>query len=209
MEERIGSATSNAVAATQQSGGSSAEVLNTVASIQSGENRAMNELNVLAAQDQIRKQANVDQALSTKAEYQDRKYGIDLQNADKAFQVNQYDPYKEKAAAISALKGASSQNIYGGIQGISSVAMAQMQYGDNSKKTKPPVTGKPYAGAPMANYGQGVTPAQQPIPNYQDYYRQATMAASMPQYNYNGPYRPEYGQPVNSAQNSIYYPRAY
>lgn len=198
MEERISGATANAIAATQQSGTGSAEILNSIASVQRGEDRAVNDLNAMAAQDMIRKQQNVDAAISNSAEWNNRKQAIDMQQEDKKFQVNEYDPYKEKAAAISALKGAGSQNVYGGIQGISSVAMTQMQYGekkppapvDNSWKGK---TGQPYSGVPMQAAGQ---PQGAPVvPNYQDYYTQAIAASSMPsQSQYNGPYNPAYNQ---------------
>lgn len=204
MEERISGATSNAVAATQQSGTDSAEILNAIAGIQRSEDRAVNDLNVMAAQDQIRKQANVDQALSNSAQFADRKTAMDKQDADRKFQINEYDPYKEKAAAISALKGAGQQNIYGGIEGISSVAMTQMQYGDNSKKVKQPPTGTPYAGPPMNS--AGTAPQPQPgIPNFDDYYRQATWQAATPAYN--GPYRPQNQYPpYQNAGQSPYQP---
>lgn len=206
MEERIRANTANTVAATQQSGASSAEILNSLASIQKGENRAMNDLNLMAAEDMIRKQGQVDNALMTQAQYKDREYQTNLQNQDKAFQVNQYDPYKEKAAAISALKGAGQQNIYGGIEGLSSIAMTQMQYGQGNQRTKPPVTGQSCQGVPMQSAGQ---PVQIPQSTPQDYYRAAVGASSVPYYDYNGaPYRPEYGQPLNTAAMSNYYPRA-
>ncbi len=130
MEDRIGRSTANATAATQQSGGSSAEILNSIASIQSAENRTMQDLNAMAAQNNMIKQQEVDAALLQSAGYKDKKFSVDNQMFDKKFQVNEYDPYKEKAAAISALKGASQQNVYGGIEGIGSVAMTQMQYGE-------------------------------------------------------------------------------
>lgn len=202
MEDRISGSTANAIAATQQSGASPAEIINSIMGIQRQQNQAVNNLNVAAAENYQNKQLAVDSALNNKAQYQDRAYGINQQNADKSFQINQYDPYKERAAAISALKGASQQNIYGGINGLSSIAMSSMS-GAGGQKTQPPVganpqvSGTPYSGVPMSSAG---TAPQAPQP--QDYYSQSDYAKALSAYSsgvpsYNGPYRPDYGQPLN------------
>lgn len=48
---------------------------------------------------------------------------------DKAFQLNQLDPYNTKAAAARAMQGAGLQNIYGGLSTIAGVADRNMATG--------------------------------------------------------------------------------
>ncbi len=127
MEQKLGANTSNATAGVMESGKDSGDILNTISRIYSNQNDATNNLGATAAknyQDLVQKKdSDVANALLTSAAYKDRKYSEELGRYKEMFQGNQLDPYNQSAAAASALRNASGQNAYGGVNDLSTIAM--------------------------------------------------------------------------------------
>lgn len=121
MENKLDANTSNAIAAIQQSGNSSADIINAISGIANQQNDATNNLGIQGAQHYMDSQNNVNSALLNSAAYKDKAYQYNSQNNDKAFEVNQMAPYQQMAATISALRGAGQQNQYNGLNSLSQI----------------------------------------------------------------------------------------
>lgn len=145
IENKLDANTANATAAAKESGGSSNDVLNTIASIYGKQMETTSDLGVKAAtnyQDLVQKKnADVYNALGNSASFKDRKQSIDSGNYDKSFQVNQLDPYKATAATISSLTNSSAQNKFGAGEDLATLGALIAQLNANtdggSNKKKP------------------------------------------------------------------------
>lgn len=182
MENKIDANTSNAAAAIQQSGSSTADIINSIMGINNQANDAKNTLGIQGAQNYVNTQNAVDQALLSSAGYKDRAYDINSGLYDKSFNINSLDPYKERAAAASSLTGAGMQNTYNGIQGLSNIGMlaaTNANRGDNtlysSRTAAPQIKPEGQPGSSFAQTEQAKlgTPSWMTIPN-----AQPTMAPS-------------------------------
>lgn len=160
MENKIDANTSNAIAAVQQSGNSSADIINSISGINGQQNDAYNNLGIAGAQRYDQMQGNVNNALLTSAQYKDRAYDINSGNKQAEFEYNQNQPYQARAAAASALTGAGQQNIYNGIQGASNIGT---MLAAQAQKTSAPQAQQPAAqGNPSQQPAIPVVP-QQPL----------------------------------------------
>lgn len=95
------------VQAAQQTAGSSSEALGAVTNMFANRMRQQNSLAGQAAQDYMRRQADVTQQLGNMATYQDKEW-----------QLNEMQPFLDQAAMASAMGGAGMQNMMGGLQGL-------------------------------------------------------------------------------------------
>lgn len=118
---RIGTAYSNYL----RSAGDTSNSLGGLASAQANTNRAYNDLAVSSANHQEGDRARLMSNLGTYAQYQDAQ-----------FQMNQYAPYADKYNEGRERIGAGQQNLFGGLNGLSSVAM-QFLAGKNAKPIDP------------------------------------------------------------------------
>lgn len=143
----IAGATSNAVRAAQLAG-SGNNVLATIAAAQGNEANAMNNLAAQNAQFQFGQRRDLMSNLLNLGNYQ-----------DKAWQLNKYEPYQQKAAAKAALTEAANQNMNGAISGLSSVAM--MGLGGMGKPKMPTIPG--------FDLQQGLIPTPNPYGTYNGY----------------------------------------
>lgn len=146
MENKIDANTSNAIAGIQQSGNSSADIINSISGINGQQNDAYNNLGIAGVQRYDQMQGNVNNALLTSAQYKDRAYDINSGNRQAEFEYNQNQPYQARAAAASALTGAGQQNIYNGIQGASNIGTmlaAQAQKTSTPQAQQPAAQGNP------------------------------------------------------------------
>lgn len=169
MENKIDANTSNAIAAIQQSGNSSADIINSISGINGQQNDAYNNLGVQGATRYDALQGNVNNALLTSAQYKDRAYDINSGNKQAEFEYNQNQPYQARAAAASALTGAGQQNIYNGIQGASNIGTMMAA---NAQKTSTPQSQQPATQAAP----------QQPITSgFQNSLSNRTMANTTPE----------------------------
>lgn len=80
-------------------------------------NDAYNNLAMQDAQARMNNIAQLYNARSTMANYR-----------DKAFEINQMQPYLQQAQAAQGMQGAGLQNIMGGLQGIGNMASSQAYY---------------------------------------------------------------------------------
>lgn len=172
MENKIDANTSNAIAAVQQSGNSSADIINSISGINGQQNDAYNNLGIQGANRYDTLQENVNNALLTSAQYKDRAYDINSGNRQAEFEYNQNQPYQARAAAASALTGAGQQNIYNGIQGASNIGTMMAA---NAQKTASPKSQQPATS----------TAPQQPITTgFQNSLSNRTMANTTPEGGY-------------------------
>lgn len=95
------------VQSAQQTAGSSSEALGAVTNMFANRMRQQNSLAGQAAQDYMRRQADVTQQLGNMATYQDKQW-----------QLNEMQPFLDAAATASAMGGAGMQNMMGGLQGL-------------------------------------------------------------------------------------------
>lgn len=97
-----------------------------IASMAQSQNDALKNLLGMDAQARMQNQANLMQQRSNMAQYQ-----------DKAFQINQMEPYMQQAQAAESLKGAGLQNIFGGLTSGVQTALEKDMYqkllGDQSQ----------------------------------------------------------------------------
>lgn len=102
---RVGHGTSQGIEALLASGGNA----NQIATILGNQNRSFQEI---ALQDALQKKQDIGGIINANLMLAGEK--------DKAFQINEYAPYSDKAQALSAQKSAGLQNIGGAITGFSS-----------------------------------------------------------------------------------------
>ena len=133
------------VQAAQQTAGSSSEALGAVTNMFANRMRQQNSLAGQAAQDYMRRQADVTQQLGNMATYQDKEW-----------QLNEMQPFLDAAATASAMGGAGMQNMMGGLQGMGGAiggAYANKALMDAAKSVTgtmtPPATPNPFT-APTA-----------------------------------------------------------
>lgn len=160
MENKIDANTSNAIAAVQQSGNSSADIINSISGINGQQNDAYNNLGVQGATRYDALQGNVNNALLTSAQYKDRAYDINSGNKQAEFEYNQNQPYQARAAAASALTGAGQQNIYNGIQGASNIGTMMAANAQPKRNAAPPLIQMKQSG-PIPNPGANDRPPLQ------------------------------------------------
>jgi len=113
-ESKIGKATADVVQKAKDVADPMA-YLDVVSRAGAQEQSQLQDVAMFAAQDRERRQQEADQALLLSAQY-----------ADKEFDINKMQPYQEKAAAASALKGAGIQNISGGLSGLAGIASSMI-----------------------------------------------------------------------------------
>ncbi len=110
MEDKLGANTANATNMAAQKG-NPADILATVTALQGNQNDAQNQINTQGVQYQDQNKKELQGQLGQQAAYQ-----------DKAFQINQMEPYNNSMKAASALRNASILNEQNGITGLGSAA---------------------------------------------------------------------------------------
>jgi len=90
----------------------SSQLLSMIGGVQGNTNRSFERLNQIEAEDQQRRAAGVAQARNTMARFR-----------DKAFEMNEMQPYMDQAATKSALIGGGLRNMYGGLNSITQYGM--------------------------------------------------------------------------------------
>ncbi len=88
-----------------------------LAGLNQGANDAYNNLAMQDAQMRMQNLSQLYNARGTMATYR-----------DKAFDINQMQPFQQRAAEAQALQGAGLRNIMGGLQGAGNVMSSQMMY---------------------------------------------------------------------------------
>ena len=84
------------------------------------------------------KENDVARALQYSKSAKDFKFGQDQSRYDKMFDYNQNQPFQDRSKAVQALTGAANQNIYGGLDDLSSLGSAIfMNKGAVGKKKRP------------------------------------------------------------------------
>ncbi len=111
-EENIQGGVQTGIRAAQESGNNPAAIMATISALNANQNEANQGLAVKGAEFQQQNISNLQNTLGNYAQYQ-----------DKAFGYNQDEPYKNKAAAAEALKGAGIQNIQSGISDAAGIGM--------------------------------------------------------------------------------------
>lgn len=110
-EDNINKSTSTSIRSAANAGGSSAQILSTIAGLNANENEATNQLQVQGAQNQMQNQGRLGQQLGVQAGYR-----------DKEFEYNKDQPFQDAANTRSALYGAGQQNLMGGLDGLAGSA---------------------------------------------------------------------------------------
>ncbi len=123
IEENISGSTAQGVRAAQESANNPAALMATIAALNANQNNALTDVGVKGAEMQQNNQMNLQGALQNYAGYQ-----------DKAFDINQMQPYQQKAAAATALKGAGIQNIWGGVENAGGTLMNMSAQNADKKK---------------------------------------------------------------------------
>jgi hypothetical protein len=111
-QDRIRQNTANTIGAAQKSTRSSGSLLNAVGNAQVAENAGMNNLSM--------------QGMGLREQRRARRYQVAGQMAqaqDKAFEINQMQPYMDKMNAKRGLMGAGLQNIMGGMSDYAAVKL--------------------------------------------------------------------------------------
>ena len=112
LEGNIAESTASGVSNVKDMASSSSGALQAVLGLKGQEQDQLTNLGLAAAQDRERKQAMLRGEL-----------GIDAQYQDKAFDMNEMQPYQDKASAIAALKGSGMQNLFSGGAGASNAGV--------------------------------------------------------------------------------------
>lgn len=185
MENKLDANTSNAIAAIQQSGNSSADIINAISGIANQQNDATNSLGIEGAKQYWDSQNNVNSALLNSAAYKDKAYQYNSQNNDKAFEVNQMAPYQQMAASISALRGAGQQNQYNGLNSLSQIgtmaAANQQPNGQRTSQQPAPITTPVQQTSSQSPYRQMGPPTMPAMaPTVQPYQPQANPYPQQP-----------------------------
>lgn len=94
-----------------QSASSSGDALGALVKTNANMQGSQNQLSMQAAQDYEARQQDLASALSMMAGYEEKKWNNDVK-----------DKFDRDAAAISAMKNAAIQNVFGGVKGISGAA---------------------------------------------------------------------------------------
>jgi hypothetical protein len=115
-EDRLAGATAAGQRAILEAGTGSAGAINAISGLYGNQMNKELSLAEAGAQNQQRNIANLQQMLLQGAGYK-----------DKEFQLNEYDPYKQKAATISALRGAGIQNKAGALSDLSTIGLQMMK----------------------------------------------------------------------------------
>ena len=97
-KSNIGTSTANALGAARESG----NPLAAISAIQANQNQAFNNLDTQNANYKVGRQDNLQRALGTQGEYQDR-----------AFQMNEFAPYMDKQRESRQLIGSGLSNVFG------------------------------------------------------------------------------------------------
>lgn len=111
IEEKIGASTASGIRAAREGASSSAGLMAAIGGLKGTEQSQMADVGIAGAQYQDANKQRLQQALL--------QYGT---AQDKAFDINQMDPYYDKAKAAESLTGAGIQNIMTGIEGLGGAA---------------------------------------------------------------------------------------
>jgi len=101
-EARIGEATAAGVGAAKEAGASSSGLLQTISNLVGREQEAKVDVGIAAGQEQRADVSNLEKLLLQKGRYEEQ-----------AFKINELDPYLAAKGAESALRQASTENIFG------------------------------------------------------------------------------------------------
>jgi hypothetical protein len=107
LQNQLGANTSGGLAAAQQSGGNSGDIIDAISKLYNSKNQANINLGVQGAQFRRQNAANLQSQLGTQAQYE-----------DKAFNYNQDAPYEQNLAKANALLGAGRQNVASGANSL-------------------------------------------------------------------------------------------
>jgi hypothetical protein len=115
-----------------QSASSSSDALGALVKANANMQGSQNQLSMQAAQDYEARQQDLASALAIMAGYEEKKWNNDVK-----------DKFDRDAAAISAMKNAAIQNVFGGVKGISGASGDMMAtkaggekgwFGENTNK---------------------------------------------------------------------------
>jgi hypothetical protein len=123
MEARLGQNTAKGIAEMRNVAANPADLASNVAKLYGSQNDAMNNIGIQAGQNWMGQQGRLNQVLQNLGHYQ-----------DKQFEYNQNQPYQAAKAAESALRQASYENLYSGINTIGSAAAGGISAYDEQKK---------------------------------------------------------------------------
>lgn len=121
VESGIDAKIASLIGSAVTSGGQGGGALSAIAQAAAFGSGAKRDLGVEAANRYDELLGDVNRALMTEAGYKDRKFALDQEAALKEFDYNKDQPFKSKAATISALRGAGNQNIYGAVNDLSTL----------------------------------------------------------------------------------------
>lgn len=107
-----------------QGASSGGDVLDLATKVQMGQNEGVKGLNREALDFRTNALGNYTGALQNEAQY-----------ADKAYQINQLDPYLRKANLAASLYGAGKTNQFSGLDSLSTSALAGITAFQNAKKS--------------------------------------------------------------------------
>jgi len=111
IEQQIGGASASGIRAAQEGASSSAGLMSAIAGVKGNEQRALGDLGIAGAEMQAANKDKLQSALL--------KYG---QAQDEQFDINQMQPFQDKAQAAQALKGAGLQNMMSGLDSVAGAA---------------------------------------------------------------------------------------
>jgi hypothetical protein len=112
MEANLGQNSAQAISNVKDYAGGGVGAMAAVAGINQNQNQATADLGIQAANFRATNQKALQGSLNEFSGYQ-----------DKAFELNKFNPYLEKAAAIRALYASGRQNTVGGVKAIEDKAM--------------------------------------------------------------------------------------
>lgn len=140
--ENIYTGQANALSGLARGAQDQGQYLSGLAAIAGGTNNALDNLQTQQAQNYYRNVQGLENAQNNMANYE-----------DKAFEINKMDPYLMELQRKDLLKQAGSQNILGGINGISNTASGLL--GMLGRGVSSPLGGQVAGsfGSPMSNLG--------------------------------------------------------
>lgn len=119
IEQNLSESTAGAIRSAREFSASPAAASQAAIQAYASEMRAKRDIGIEAADRQDRLKDTYREALAVLSGYR-----------DKAFQINEMDPYQEAMAASSAMKGAGIQNIFSGLSDIAGVGVNALSSGE-------------------------------------------------------------------------------
>jgi len=111
MEAKLGQNTAKGIAEMRNVAANPADLASNVAKLYASQNQGLQDIGMRAGQNWLGQQGQLNQALSRLGNYQDKQFDYD-----------QNQPYQAAKAAESALRQASYENLYSGVNSLGSAA---------------------------------------------------------------------------------------